>query len=194
MSIDATAPPKALTAGMTIEWMQSAPAFPPSDDWTLEFACVGPSVLEDPIEGDYDTVSRRWAFELPSVVSAALAPGSYSWMVQATRGTGSTLERHPVAAGKILVLLDLFSAEAGATLSPWERNLSVLWAAFEGRLPKQLEGFQIYNRTVSLMPLKDLANLIAEFESKIALKKQRARGTFGRQYRVRFTGVRNERP
>lgn len=185
--------PAAFPAGTTVEFTQEADAYPAADGWALELMMAGPSVLSEALEADVDVNTGERSFTIDSVTCAALAMGLYRYQVHAVDDSVDPPIRKLVAKGDVNVTLDLFNAEPGDALSFYERALVVLYAAFESRIPKGLEGFQIYNRTVSLMPLEKVAELIALFEAKVAEKKRRARGLFSRQIRVRFTGVANER-
>jgi hypothetical protein len=87
----------------------------------------------------------------------AVAGGIYRY-VERVNNSGSG-EVYTVGEGVAQIELDLATASAGATLTFWEKTLSVVELALSGRLTKDLQSYQIAGRAVQKIPIKELLQI-----------------------------------
>lgn len=119
--------PSKITAGTSVSWLVSLPAFSASDGWTLTYTLVSPSaqvqVTSTPSGVDH-------LFEIPLADSADWSPGKYSWQSHASNGT----ERYQVDAGTVEIVTDYAGATTGTDTRTWlDKAIEALQAAIAGR-------------------------------------------------------------
>lgn len=178
MSTTANALPESFAAGTTVSYRRSLPDFPADDGWALALYLAGAGTLNvagAPNGADFDVT-------LAAAATAPLPPGAYTWIERVSKAG----EVYDVARGAVTVLADVATAAPGALQSWEERTLTVVQAAIDGQLTSGMASYQIGNRAVSKIPMKDLLQLRVQLKAAIDRK---ARGGASRRRLVTFTPV-----
>lgn len=169
--------PGQFAAGTTLEYSKSLSDYPGSDGWSVKLFLAG---VAAPISVDGAWNGSAWAFVIPATTTAPLVPGLYRWFERATKA-GVVKDAD---AGQVTVSINVATAGAGALLSEDERQLTLINAAIEGRIPSGLESYQIAGRALSKIPLKDLYEVRDRIESRIRQMKNGGRP--GRTHAIVF--------
>ena len=95
----------------------------------------------------------------------AVAAGLYRYIERvANSGTG---EVYTVGDGVVTIEVDLATAPAGAMLSFWEKQLSMIESVLAGRVTNDVQSYQIAGRAVVKIPIKELLQLRAIAKANI---------------------------
>lgn len=160
--------PTRLTAGDTWEWTKSLADYLPADGWALSYVVTGPST----IRFNASESGTGYVVTVAAATTKTLPAGSYRWASYVT--SGST--RKQVGEGLLEVVANFETiAVGGSTASFAVRNLTVVEAAIEGRLPTSLEEYQIAGKVVKHMPIMELMNLRARLRQEVAREQHGGR-------------------
>ncbi len=154
--------PTEFPAGTTVSYRRQTSEYPANDGWVITLYLAGPE--EANAVGVADGADH--IITLSALATAALTPGVYEWIEEATKG--STTYR--VASGVVTVLTDLSVASSGSNQQWTERAIAALKAHIEGRLPAGLQSYQIANRVVSKMSYEEAMDLLGKLEARLARK------------------------
>jgi hypothetical protein len=174
-----TALPSSFAAGTTVKYTRNLADRPANGGWALELVISGRSRLAvnaTPSGADF-------AITLPATETAKLGAGLYRWAERASKAG----EVFTVGEGSVNVTPDVVAAPVGELQSPDEKELELVIAAIEKRLPADLEAFQIAGRSVNKIPMAELWKRRAVLESRIARAKNG--GELGRRHLVSFPRV-----
>lgn len=138
------------TAGETVKFRRAFGDFQPPD-WTYKIYFNGASNIFNKA-GTTDPSNAFLITLTPTDLT--VAGGIYRYVERVNNA--STGEIYTVGEGVAQIELDLATASAGATLTFWEKTLSVVEAALSGRLTKDLQSYQIAGRAVQKIPIKEL--------------------------------------
>jgi len=152
--------PEAFAAGETVIYRRQVADYPASA-WTLTLYLAGAKTLSVAAAADGDD----HIVTLAAAETAALTAGVYRFAERAADGAGLVYE---VARGVVRVTADLAQATEGSEQEWTERAIAILRAHIEGRLPAGLESYQIANRVVSKMPIKEAVGLVHDLEARLA--------------------------
>ena len=156
-----TTEPTRLTAGDTWEWTKTFADYLPADGWALSYVVTGPSTLRFSATED----GTGFAVTVAAATTKTLPGGAYRWASYVT--SGST--RKQVGEGLLDVVANFEAITVGSSTASFAaRNLSVVEAAIEGRLPSHLEEYQIAGKVVKHMAIMDLMNLRARLRQEVA--------------------------
>jgi len=171
--------PESFRAGTTVEYTRTLSDYPAGDGWTLTLHLAGVAVTSVEAVADGDS----FVVTIPATKTAALGPGLYSWierveLVDVVEDAGS---------GRVKIERDLAKAAAGDEQSWIERAVVVLRAHLEGRLEAGMQSYAIAGRQVAKIPIKEAAELLTMFESRLARLENP--DDVGRTILVRFSGT-----
>lgn len=172
--------PTEIGAGLTFRAVVELPLFP-APEWELSLFLRG--------KGAIDLVSSASGedhlFEASAVVTAAWAPGRYSYVIRASDGA----DVHSVESGEVVIAPDL--AAAGENFDGRDHVRKVLDAiesVIEGRASIDQQSYTINNRSLQRTPLSDLIKLRDRYRAELSAQKARRKGrAFGRPIKVRLT-------
>lgn len=183
-----TAMPESFAAGTTVKYTRTLSDYAANDGWTLTLQLAGVNVLTATAAPD----GADHAVTLAAADTKNLTAGSYLWAEVVTNGT----DTYRVAQGRVTVEPNLGVALAGEHQSANERMLKAITAVIESRLgtggavPKDVEAYSIDGITVTKIPLEQLMRYRTQYATAVAREKRG--GGLGRNYRMAFTGARNE--
>jgi hypothetical protein len=141
------------TAGETVKFRRALDDFQPPD-WAYKIYFNGASNIFNKA-GTIDSTNAFLITLTPT--DLAVAAGIYRYIERVNNsGTG---EVYTVGEGVVQIELDLATASAGATLTFWEKTLSVVEAALSGRLTSDIQSYQIAGRAVNKIPIKELLQI-----------------------------------
>jgi hypothetical protein len=157
--------PKKFGAGETVRFLRTFdPYMPP--DWTYKLNLNG--ALSTLHNKQAQAEGTSFIVTLTATDTAALAPGLYRYDERVSNAGG---EVYRVGEGVLEVMLDLSSAAAGATQSHAERMLALIEAQIEGRLPDDLQSYQIAGRAIVKIPIADLLQMRGKYAAMVQRKK-----------------------
>lgn len=171
--------PESFAAGETLTYRRQLSEYPASS-WTLRLYLAGAKTLKKTAGADGDD----HILTLAAGETAALTAGVYRWAELVTDGVGLVYQ---VASSVVRVTADLAQATEGSEQEWVERAIGILRAHIEGRLPAGLESYQIANRVVSKLPIKDAVELLEALEGRLARIGNPNR--VSRSVLVQFTGT-----
>lgn len=178
-----TREPKQLNAGDSWSWDRTLSDYSAAAGWALAYHLRGPASLDIGagagatwVTGAGDTFSVR----VPATGTASLTAGTYRLVGYATKAT----ERVEVFNAVVILRPNFATAGASAALSHDERTLAILDAAIEGRLPQDLQSYQINGRAVNKIPIKELVELQDLYRARV--NRQRRQKRFGRTVEVKL--------
>lgn len=156
-----SAPPTRLTAGTTLQWYQAASSTPASEGWSLAVSLFGQKKLDA-------TVTQQNGQFLVTFAATDLAsypPGPARWVARATLN-GQVVE---VARGTLTVELDPTAAE-GDVRPTAEQLLDAIEAVLAGRIPADVQRYQIGTRQIDKIPAKELFQIRNRLRHEVALR------------------------
>lgn len=183
-----TALPESFPAGTTVKYTRSLPDYPATDGWQLKLLLAGASLLSV----DAEASGADHSITISATASGPLTPGSYVYAEEVTKDG----ETYRAGSGRVSIEPDLGRVLAGQLQSPNERLLAAITAMIEARMgagtgiPKDAESYQIDGIAVTKVPLERLLSARTALSYSVAREKRP--GGLGRQYRMTFTGARNE--
>lgn len=162
--------PLELTPGDTWQFQLTLRDYPPSDGWALVVSFRGPSVLDVTAVASPDNSS--WLVTADASATASLGIGRYVWVASASRTVSpNPLERHSALTGVTTLIEQIQTAAAGDTVSHNEKMLAAIESLIAGRIPDDVEHYQIGTRALSKVPIKELF----EYRESYAFKVWRER-------------------
>lgn len=193
-----TGPPHAAVAGDSWRWKVSdLTDYPQSEGWSLKYELVGRSKtlsITPTWQTSGDDISS-WLAVVSASDTADLDEGAYK-LIARVEGSGdydgrretiSLITGEAIRSGErhwiVNVGQDPTTAAAGDFQTHEERTLEVLTAALEGRLTKDMESYSIAGRSISKIPVRELAGLRSQY---IMLDEQNRTGTVGRPVKAVF--------
>lgn len=171
--------PSGFAAGETVRWTKSVPDYSSADGWNLIYSFRGPTEITDVIA---TASGSEFSITLSAQATASLKAGTYRWGAYATKGSGSSLERYPVASGVMSVSLTLVGGDVYESHAA--KTLRVIECAIEGRLTKDMESYSINGRAINKIPISKLYSLRAMYQT--AVWRERNPGKAFPTKKVRF--------
>jgi hypothetical protein len=171
--------PLLFTAGETVKFRRSFGDFQPPD-WAYKIYFNGATNIFNKA-AIVDTDNSFLVTLTPT--DLAVAAGIYRYIERVNNsGTG---EVSTVGEGVVQIEIDLATAAAGATLTFWEKTLSVVEAALSGRLTSDIQSYQIAGRAVQKIPIKELLQIRGH--ARAMVRQAAVPGQIGEPVRVHFT-------
>ena len=177
-----TALPASFAAGTTVVYRRCSSDYPASDGWTLALHLRGVSALDVTATADGDD----YVLTLKASATAALTPGDYRWDELVTLGEDDDREVHSLGFGTVTVTRDLAAAAAGDAQARDEAELAAIRALLDGRLPADVEAYQIDGVALTRVPIEQLWARERELMRRIA-RRRRGSGAFAGVVRARST-------
>lgn len=178
MSTDLTALPTSIIAGTTVSYLRTLEDYDPSE-WTLTLYLRGIG------QADVQASPEAGSFRVIIPANEGLAGGTYRWEERVSKGA----EVYSVGSGFVVVAPDLATAGEGDLQSAAEKELILINAAIQGRIPKDQESYQIAGRALSRIPLRDLYTIRAQLQAAVNREKAKTTGRFSRPVKVTFPRV-----
>ena len=167
-------------AGLTFRAVIELPLFP-APEWELSLFLRG--------KGAIDLVSSASGedhlFEASAAVTAAWAPGRYSYVIRASDGA----DVHSVESGEVVIAPDLAAEDENFDGRDHIRKvLDAIESVIEGRASIDQQSYTINNRSLQRTPLSELIKLRYRYQAELSAQKARRKGrAFGRPIKVRLT-------
>ncbi len=184
-----TALPASFPSGTTVKYTKTVSDYPASNGWQLKLLLAGAELLSV----DAAPSGSDFAVTISATESARLSAGTYQYAEEVSKDG----ERYRIGSGTVLVEPNLTTALAGELQSADERLLKAVVAVIESRMgtasgsiPKDIEAYSIDGIAVTKVPLERLMAMRTQLATAVARAKRG--GGIGRQYRMSFTGARNE--
>lgn len=181
-----TIEPGEFVAGDSVDWNVTDAVYPPSEGWLLSYAFVGPTPFElGASEITSNLVSNIFEVRIPTSITDALEPGTYTWYRYATLAG----KRYTTLAGSCVVNADKVAAAPAQTRA--ERDLAAYTAARDEIVLGRSKAYQIQGRAFTKLDLEFLEKRIGILRGQVNAERRAARGgeaKFGRTVRVRFNG------
>lgn len=157
-----TTEPTTFAAGETVQWTASSSDYPSTDDWSLIYSIRGvttfPDVVATPVsDGSYSIL-------IPASSTEQLLSGTYRWASHAYKA-GPPVLRYAVDSGVIIVTPNLVTTD---TLeSHAAKTLRLIEAALEGRVPGDMQQYQIAGRQITKIPIRELYGLRSLYRAEV---------------------------
>lgn len=167
--------PERLVAGDFWTWRADgfAAAYP-DPDYRLEYQI-------QPRQGGTATTiaatsdATGWRVDVAGAVTAALAPGDYTWALAAVRVSDTA--RATLCTGALDVAPDPTSGADGRSCA--RRLLAAIEATLEGRATKDVESYTIEGRALTRTPFEQLRATRARLLREVAAEDRAAQGRPG---------------
>lgn len=150
-----------MTAGTTFKIDRVFTQYPVSD-WSYTLYLAGASVLNQAATPDADGITQHVV--IAASATATLLAGAYEYVGRLTAADGEVFD---VENGRIMVNANIAALAAGDALSHEEKTLSVIEAAIEGRLTKDIEHYSIAGRSISKIPISELTKLRGTYRALV---------------------------
>lgn len=170
--------PQQFAAGTTVKYSRGFADYTPGDGWTLAVHLAGASIITATVAADVS--GSTWNVTLTAAVTGVLKAGVYQWRELVTKSS----ETYVAASGAVTVLPNIATAVAGDFQTFAERMLAAIEAVLVGRIPADVESYQIAGRSLTRIPVMELQELRARYQGEVAA--QRKPGTFGTTIYGRF--------
>ena len=148
--------PTSSRAGDTWTWRISFADYPVSESWVLSYALVSTSnVHQAPLTWDVGYVANdghEYTVTIPASITTGFQAGNYKLTAFVTL---NSLRYSPYSA-PLLVEADSASLAAGDGLSHAEKTWKAIKDAIEGRIPADVESYQISGRALNRIPSAEL--------------------------------------
>lgn len=177
-----TALPESFPAGTTVKYTRTVPEYPASSGWQLRLILAAEAtltVIATASGGDY-------AVTITAAQTAALPAGVYKWAEEVNKSG----EVYPVARGTVTIEPNMSTAAPGDLQSEDEKQLVLVNARIAEYHAKPIEAYSVDGVTVTKGPIREL--YVERARLKLAIARAKGGGGIGRQFRVAFTGTRNE--
>ena len=172
----ATSEPDSITAGETLAWTKSLPAFP-ATSYTLKYSIQLAGAL---IAITASASGSSFAVNVGADVTASYAPGVYGWTSYVEDVAGA---RIIIARGSITIFPSPLAALGSTHAS---RTLALIETAIEGRIPRGLEETTIDGQHLNRIPIETLHRLRDKYRREAAAESPRGN--------VRIHGIRFRNP
>jgi hypothetical protein len=179
-----TCEPDTFTAGETLQWTRSFPAYPAST-YTLKYALqMGATLLTIVASAS----ANDFAVTVADTTTAAFPPGVYLWTAFAETSGGAT--RTVIARGALTILPSPLIA-LGTTHA--SRMLGLIEAALENRIPNGLQSTDIDGQRIDRIDVPSLFRLRDKYRAKVLAEQKLLAAQCGRRGRQSI-GIRFTRP
>lgn len=144
--------PVVFTAGETVKFTRSFDGYQ-GPDWAYTIYFNGATSIFNKA-GSWNSAS----FDVTlTPADLAVPAGLYRYIERVVNsGTG---EVYTVGDGVVTIEVDLAAASAGAMLSFWEKQLTMIEAVLAGRITSDVQSYQIAGRAIVKVPIKELLQL-----------------------------------
>lgn len=159
--------PPEIRAGDSLTWRVTG--YPAEAGWTFHYALRGPSSID--IEAIDD--GGEYLVEVAASTTAAWAPGWYRWVAYVLHTDG---DRVTLDDGRLEILPDLLSAEAGDVRSHAQRMLELIEAALEKRIPKDQQSYEIDGQRLDRIPVERLEALRTRYRNEVRRETRQGDG------------------
>lgn len=177
----ATTPPTLATAGDTWTWTDTHSDYPATDSWVLAYRIAGPDVLA--WDASWATVSgNTTTILIPAASTLRLRAGRYAVYAEYTLSG----VRHTEAYDPLVVLANPATLTAGATRAWEETALEKVECFLAGNLADGVQYYQIGNRQVGSIPIKELFAIRDRLKAEVAILRSATSTGFGRAVKRRF--------
>lgn len=168
-----TSEPAAIRAGDTLNWLISAPDYPASAGWSLEYTLInaaGKITFSSSADGDAHRIT------VAAATTAGWAVGQYAWQRRAKKSA----EAYTLATGYIEIKADFYAQTQLDARTHAQKTLAALEAWIEGHDLSVAE-YEIAGRRMKYIPIADLLKLRSQYQREVRGQS----GKSGRIY-VRF--------
>lgn len=159
--------PTTFAAGETVLWTKSVPDYLNTDGWGLVYSIRGPTTFADVTATNI--ADGSYSVTITATTTGPLLPGAYQWASHAVKGSGASLERYKIARGTIVVTPNLVTA--GVLTTHASRTLAMIEAALEGRVPADMQQYQIAGRQITKIPVLELYGLRSRYQAEVARER-----------------------
>ena len=185
MPIILSAPPSEIDAGTTVQWNSLFDLYPADGGWTAKFFMRGASQFAGGTGIAGVANLKSFDFKLLPSDTLSLTPGTYFWQIRAYKAPDEY-----IAVDGVLVVQPTFSGATAGQGTHAERMVAIIEQRIEGRLPADLQQFQIAGRAVVKIPIKELLELRGYYANQVWNERHPGQR---RRVRVKFTGASSER-
>ncbi len=152
--------PSVFFAGETVVFTRSFANYSSADGWGYSIHFNGALAV---VHKNGVPDSGGFKVTLDPVADLAVAPGLYKYIERVQLGA----EVHTVGNGSIEIEPNLATAPAGATVSHNVRMVALLEAALEGRIPADLQSYQIAGRAIVKLDIRELQHMLGNYKAKV---------------------------
>lgn len=156
--------------------------FSPRDDHEHEIILIGPGKISKSLEA----VGNYLFLEAAADETKDWVPGVYRYQVIAKLG----YDRHIIGYGPLVISADFTQLPAGYDFrSHAEKMLSAINEVLQGRIPKDMQSYEIDGRQLTRIPILELESLRRKYQAQVNRERRKAAGksTFQpRTVKVRF--------
>lgn len=177
-----TTEPHSVTAGETITWSKTVPLFPASAGNTLKYAfqTFGGKLVQitaNPSGDDY-------IVQVAEAVSGDWSHGVYTW----TAFIEGNAARTVIARGTITILPTPLAALGSNHAT---RMLALIESALEGRVPNNLQSYEIDGQRIDKIPVPQLKRMRDDYKAEVKLEADKLANAMGQRRRcsigIRFS-------
>ena len=168
--------PTAAPAGDTVDWTVAGGEYVAAAGWTASFGLVG---AEAPTS--VTASGDQWVCTLSASATQSLGPGTYRWLLRATRSG----EVRTIASGVLTLTPSVGGESDGSTHA--ERMLAAIECVLEGRIPADVEAYAVAGRSLTKIPIRELRALRAAYAAEVAAERAGS-GIAIRQVQWQLTG------
>lgn len=164
--------PTAFTAGETLNYTRTASEYP-APDWAIAVRLVG---LEE-VDADVAASGTAHVVTITAENTASLMPGVYRWVERATRAADNFVK--DIGRGLITVRENPEIAASGNQQIALQRQITVLRAHLEGRLPTGMQSYVVAGRQVVKIDIERGWELLDRLEARLRRMVRGGTGAFG---------------
>lgn len=162
---DPTQEPTQITAGDSVAWVRSLPAYPATEGWILHYVFLAKG--KDPITLDGTARGVDHAISKDASGTAVWSPATYRWTAYVTKGA----ERKTLESGQVVILPDPTQADANS--DPRTENqkiLDAITAVLAGELTNPLAEYKIAGREAKRHSRMELLKLQSIYQHRVAVE------------------------
>lgn len=160
-----TQEPTQITAGDSVGWVRSIPAYPASEGWILHYVLL--SLGKPPITLDSTAAGAGHQIAMAAATTAEWPPADYRWTAYVTKGA----ERKTLGSGQLRILPD--PSTQTETFDPRTENqkiLDAITAVLAGELTNPLAEYKIDGLEAKRYGRNDLLKLQGVFKHRVAVE------------------------
>lgn len=167
--------PKNIQAGITAQWREAIPSI--YSDYSFQYILRGTSQITIPASVSGGDVEVNVA----AADTAAWAAGDYYYQLIATKGS----DKHIISSDAVIVDPDFTALADGHDFrSHAQKMLDAINQVLEGRIPKDVETYQIENRSITRIPILELHKLKRTYTAQVYKEKRKQAGKSSFQPRI----------
>lgn len=181
-----TTEPAAVTAGDSISWLRSLPAYPATSGWTLKYRLLNASAKIDIVA---TASGADHLVQIATAASAAYQAGTYDWTAWVEAGS----ERLTVDHGRITIKPDFASLNTYDGRSNARKTLDALEAAYQQYIQAgsaHVAEYEIAGRRMRYRSAAEMREEIEFWRNQVNIEERRAAIAAGKpprnKLRVRF--------